>query len=179
VKIFKKSLKKTIVSTIIAGSLLFSATAPAAMAKGPVKPDKPAAKNVIVMISDGCGYNQVNAASLYQYGRTGVQEYEKFPFKFAMSTYSVGSYDPDLAWNSFDYVKSGPTDSAAAATAMSAGVKTYDAAIGVDVEKNRLKHIAERAEELGKATGVVTTVEFSHATPAGFVLAGLIFQVIE
>ena len=168
-KIFKNSFKKTAVSTIIAGCLLFSAAAPAAMAKGSVAPDKPVAKNVIVMISDGCGYNHVDAASLYQYGQTGVQEYEKFPFQFAMSTYSVGSYDPDLAWSSFNYVKSGATDSAAAATAMSTGVKTYDAAIGVDVEKNRLKHIAERAEELGKATGVVTTVEFSHATPAGFV----------
>ena len=31
------------------------------------------AKNIIVMISDGCGYNQVDAASFYEYGRTGDQ----------------------------------------------------------------------------------------------------------
>lgn len=168
-KIFKSSIKKTVVSTVVAGTLLFSAAVPAAMARETAAPDKPAARNVIVMISDGCGYSQIDAASMFQYGKTGRQEYEKFPFQFAMSTFSVGSYDPDQAWSSFDYVKNGPTDSAAAATAMSTGVKTYDAAIGVDVNKNSLKHIAERAEELGKATGVVTTVEFSHATPAGFV----------
>lgn len=176
-KFFKNSFKRTVVSTIVAGTLMFSAAVPAAMAKGPVAPDKPVARNVIVMISDGCGYNHVDAASLYQYGKTGVQKYEKFPFQFAMSTYSVGrpgdgydnSYNPDLAWRSFDYVKNGPTDSASAATAMSTGVKIYDNVIGQDVDGNNLKHVAQRAEELGKATGVITSVQFSHATPAGFV----------
>jgi alkaline phosphatase len=32
-----------------------------------------------------------------------------------------------------------------------------------------LRHLLERCEELGMATGVVTSVQFSHATPAGFV----------
>lgn len=169
-KFFNKSFKKTAVSLILICSLLFAMAAPnAVLAKGPVAQDKPVAKNVIVMISDGCGYNQIVAASVYQYGETGTQVYEHFPFNYAMSTYSIGSYDPNQAWTSFDYVKSGATDSAAAATAMSTGVKTYDAAIGVDVNGNPLKNIAQRAEELGKATGVVTSVEFSHATPAGFV----------
>lgn len=128
------------------------------------------AKNIIVLISDGCGYNHVDAASLYQYGRTGAQTYERFPVKLGMSTYMVpGSYDPLMAWADFDYVKSGATDSAAAATAMSTGEKTYSGAIGVDLNKKNLVHFMEKAEELGKATGVVTSVEFSHATPAGFV----------
>ncbi|AGL03519.1 alkaline phosphatase [Desulfoscipio gibsoniae] len=164
------NLKKKATSLILSGSLLLTAAMPnAALAKDLVAQDKPLAKNIIVMISDGCGYNQLDTASMYQYGKTGGQVYEHFPVKYGMSTYSEGSYDPNLAWGSFDYVKSGATDSAAAATAMSTGVKTYDAAIGVGIDGTSLKHVAERAEELGKATGVVTSVQLSHATPAGFV----------
>jgi alkaline phosphatase len=128
------------------------------------------AKNLIVLISDGCGYNHVDAASLYQYGMTGVQVYEQFPVRVGMSTYSYyWDYDPRLAWEDFDYVNLSPTDSASAATAMSTGVKTYDAAIGVDVDQKPLTHFMQVAEKLGKSTGVVTSVQFSHATPAGFV----------
>ncbi len=127
-------------------------------------------KNIIVLISDGCGYNHRDAASIYQYGEIGKQVYESFPVQTGMSTYLVsGSYDPNLAWQDFDYVKSGYTDSAAAATAMSTGIKTLSGRIGIDQALNPLNLIIEKAEELGKATGVVTSVEFSHATPAGFV----------
>ncbi len=138
-------------------------------------------KNIIIMISDGCGYNQIDATSMYQYGKTGVQIYEHFPVKVAMSTYSagdfnddgtwkyVGSYDPKVAWSWFDYVKFGYTDSASAGTAMSTGVKTYDSGIGVDADKKPLKHISSLAKELGKSIGVITSVQFSHATPAAFI----------
>jgi alkaline phosphatase len=130
-------------------------------------------KNVIVLISDGMGYNELAAANLYSDGKLVSQGYERFPVRAAMSTFAHpsvgGGYDPLKAWSSFDYVKANPTDSAAAATAMSTGVKTYNAAIGVDLNGNRLKHALEYAEDRGKATGVVSTVEFSHATPAGFV----------
>jgi len=128
-------------------------------------------KNIILCISDGCGYNCFDAASLYQYGKTGEQVYENFPVKYAVSTYSAdgNKYDPDEAWRSFDFVKKAPTDSAASATAMATGVKTYNGAINVDVNKTRLETVLERAEKLGKASGVVTTVMFAHATPACFV----------
>lgn len=161
--------KKVISGVLLSGMLISAGILPqSAMAVNDAA-KKPAAKNIILMISDGCGYNQIDAASLYQYGKTGVQVYEHFPVQYGMSTYSVGSYDPSLAWSSFDYVKTSPTDSAAAGTAMSTGSKTYDAAIGVDIDGNTLKHFSEECEELGKSTGVITTVEVSHATPASFV----------
>jgi alkaline phosphatase len=78
-------------------------------------------------------------------------------------------YESGRAWKDFKYVESGATDSAAAATAMATGKKTYNAAIGVDVKRRPLKTVAQQAEAIGKATGVITTVQFSHATPAGFV----------
>lgn len=130
-----------------------------------------APKNIIIMISDGCGYNHIDAASIYEFGQTGVQVYEQFPVKYGMSTYSANGekYDPISAWSDFDAVRNKPTDSAASATAVATGIKTYNGAIGVDMDKNTVKNIVERLEELGKATGVITSVMFSHATPAAFV----------
>jgi alkaline phosphatase len=136
-------------------------------------PRKPAAKNVIVMISDGWGFNHLTAASYYEYGKDARQVYNRLPFQVAMTTYSADGYsfgyDPALAWGSFDWVKAEYTDSASAATAMACGVKTYDAAIGVDAGGAPVSNALELAESKGKATGVITSVEWTHATPAGHV----------
>lgn len=128
-------------------------------------------KNIILMISDGCGYNHIEAANLFQHGTPGAQIYEQFPVKYGMSTYPINGigYDPDSAWSHFDYVRRKATDSAASGTALATGVKTYNGAIGVDSSKHKIMNIIEHAEKLGKATGVVTTVVFCHATPASFV----------
>ncbi len=127
-------------------------------------------KNVIIMISDGCGFNHIKATDYYQCGRTPCQSYEEFPVQLAMSTYPAGGrYDANLIWARFDYAKNGCTDSAASATAMATGVKTKNGRINLDTKGNILPNLVERAEQLGKATGVITSVPFSHATPAGFV----------
>jgi alkaline phosphatase len=76
-------------------------------------PAKPAAKNVIVMISDGWGFNHLEAVSYYEYGKDARQIYNRFPFQFAISTWEVEKpadncppgYDPALAWSNFNYVK--------------------------------------------------------------------------
>lgn len=143
-------------------------------------------KNIIVMISDGMGYNQLAAGDLYDAGKLNAQPYEHFPFRFGMSTYpgslsstpdcagaSPGSYDPASAWVDFSYVMADPTDSAAAATTMATGVKTYNNAIGMDLCGQPLENVVQHAEAVGKATGVVSSVQFSHATPAGFVAHNL------
>ncbi|NUQ00023.1 MAG: alkaline phosphatase, partial [Armatimonadetes bacterium] len=131
----------------------------------------PGPKNVIVMISDGGGFNHYAAGALYRRGQLGQGLLDRFPVKLAMSTYSSQGhgYDPPKTWADYEHAKLRPTDSAAAATTLSSGVKTYNAAIGVDPDKKPVKHLLERAEELGKKTGVVSSVPISHATPAGFV----------
>ena len=60
------------------------------------------------------------------------------------------------------------TDSAASGTALSAGIKTYNGAIGVDRDTLAIKTMLEWAEEKGMSTGLVATSTVTHATPASF-----------
>jgi alkaline phosphatase len=175
-KTLAKQVTKTVTFLIVIAALMLGpglSTLPLVEAKSPP------VKNVIIMISDGWDYNHLSAASYYVYGKDARQVYNRFPVNYAMSTYMGYTdsnhpcfgwgYDPDGAWSSFDYVKNCATDSAAAATSMSTGAKTYGGAIGVGLDGAPLWHALDQAELLGKSTGVVTSVEFSHATPAGFV----------
>ncbi len=156
----KRSLVAILVSLVIGFALLLIAACRRA----------PRPLNVILMISDGCGYNCFDLASFYRFGRTGMQVYDSFPIRLAVSTYSASStpYDPQKAWASFDFVLSDPTDSAAAATAMATGVKTNDDVVCLSPDGTRLTSVIEVAEALGKKTGTVTSVTFGHATPASF-----------
>lgn len=90
------------------------------------------------------------------------------------------SYDKDLAWDNtpsgntarpfegYEYLNRDATDSAAAGTAISTGQKTYNNAIAVDFCGRDLKIITEYAKDQGMSTGVVSSVQFNHATPASF-----------
>ena len=62
-----------------------------------------------------------------------------------------------------------PTDSAAAATALASGQKTFNNAINWSNDDRPLRGetIAEVAKAQGKSVGAITTVEWSDATPAG------------
>jgi len=126
----------------------------------------PAARNVILMIGDGMGANQIEAGDKYT-GQSAI--YESWD-NYWMSTYSNGGgYDPNQAWMNFDYVKQGATDSAAAATALYTGVKTANGRINVSPDGlNRLYTIGEKAHQLGRAVGAVSTVYISHATPGAW-----------
>ncbi|MCP1492771.1 alkaline phosphatase [Peribacillus frigoritolerans] len=152
----KKVLPITLVSALAFGSLSWSG-ADRVSAKG--NPNKePEIKNVIFLIGDGMG---VSYTSAYRYlkDNPGTKVAERTEF----DKYLVGqqmTYPEDSAQNI--------TDSASAATAMSSGVKTYNAAIAVDNDKSEVKTVLEAAKEKGKATGLVATSEITHATPASF-----------
>lgn len=128
---------------------------------------EPNAKNIIVMIGDGMGHHHVDIGSMYQYGETGKQPYEAFTH-FGCATYGHGSsYDPAQS-NDFEYLKKDANDSAATATTIASGVPTYRGAIGMGPDREPVKLITEAAKDAGKATGVVSSVMFYHATPAAF-----------
>lgn len=57
-------------------------------------------------------------------------------------------------------------DSASSGTSMTAGIKTYNASINVDLAGRQVPTIAHLAQKLGYKIGVVTSVPISHATPA-------------
>jgi len=141
----------------------------------------PVPKNIIFFISDGMGYNHVDATSYYQYGDSGAQIYESPEWvKLAMATYPAvvaidngdtvfaAGYNPRMAKTDHTYVKSDYTGSAAAATAMSTGKKVHARSIGLGLKGDTLHHISQSAKALGKSTGVVASVPFTHATPAAF-----------
>jgi alkaline phosphatase len=148
---------------------LLSVLACSAAPEGAIETPK-TAKNVILMIGDGCGFNHEDATRFYVLGEDGKLAQQDLDVKLAMSTYMVnGSYDPDVIWQNFEQLNKGATDSAAAGTAMASGKKTYKGAIGFGPEKNPLVNVTTWAETLGKSTGVISSVEFSHATPAAYV----------
>ncbi|WP_335871717.1 alkaline phosphatase [Bacillus sp. 2205SS5-2] len=115
-------------------------------------------KNIIFMIGDGMGVSYITAL---RYLNDNPETVEMEPT--ALDPYLVG-----LQTTYSDDEKENITDSAAAATAMSAGVKTYNNAIAVDKDKLQVKTVLEQAKEYGMATGIVSTSEITHATPASF-----------
>lgn len=58
------------------------------------------------------------------------------------------------------------TDSAASATSLNSGIKTYNDSINVDHLGRQVKPVSHDLQEQGYAIGVVTSVPISHATPA-------------
>ncbi|MFF3037477.1 alkaline phosphatase [Arthrobacter citreus] len=120
------------------------------------RPDKPqGARNIILMVGDGMGTAQRNAIRLSHVGLTGELVMDSLP---ELGLVHTNSADPET------FV----TDSAAAATTMSTGVKTYNGAIGVDLNGVPVPTALEIAAALGKSTGLVTTAQVTDATPAAF-----------
>lgn len=156
-KFKKKILPVAVLSTVALGSLIGTISNKDVQAEDVLNANSEI-KNVIFLIGDGMG---VSYTSAYRYLKddpnTPVAERTEF------DKYLVGqqmTYPEDPSQN--------VTDSASAATAMSAGVKTYNAAIAVDNDKSVVKTVLEAAKENGKATGLVATSEITHATPASF-----------
>lgn len=115
--------------------------------------DRP--RNVILMIGDGMGIAQVFAAMTANHGRLFLDNFK-----------CVG-YSRTQAANRYI------TDSAAGATALSTGKKTYNGAIAMVIDAKgdtvAAKTVLEIAEERGMSTGLVATCALSHATPASFI----------
>jgi alkaline phosphatase len=113
------------------------------------------AKNVIFMMGDGMGPAHRDAIQLATVGAYDRLAMDQLPIEGMVGTNSA---DPET------YV----TDSAAAATSLATGVKTYNGAIGVDAQGREVRNIVEQAKAAGKSVGLVTTSQVTDASPAGF-----------
>ncbi len=111
--------------------------------------ESPAAKNIILLIGDGMGLSQISSAFYY---KGTIPHFARFKNIGLMRTSSTSRV----------------TDSAAGATAFSAGKKTYNGAIGVDSDTASITSIVEILSDEKWKTGMISTSSITHATPASF-----------
>ena len=113
-------------------------------------------KYVFMFIGDGMGMGHVMAADTYHrrvLGNEGNILMMQFPVASAATTYSYSSP---------------VTDSAAAGTALAAGVKTNNYTVGVNPDSVAVTSIATELKAQGYGVGIVTSVAYDDATPAAF-----------
>ncbi|SKA98998.1 alkaline phosphatase [Caloramator quimbayensis] len=139
-----------------------STKAPVVKIVKPVEQKK--VRNVIFMLGDGMGISHTTLSRWYKGSNLAMDE---------IVTGLIRTYGADSVI----------TDSAPAATAFACGVKSDDKFIGVYPDKitvptekavdekdayKPLANVLEGAKLLGKSTGLVSTCQTPHASPAGF-----------
>ena len=149
-------MDKKKIYTVAALAILLMGFVPLPWLQGQAVPEEGAKpKNVILMIGDGMGISQLSAAYYFRDEKDANRE---------------------PAFNRFRYIglcrtSSGAelvTQSAAASTALATGHKTYNLAIGVDLDTMVRENIVELVSKKGYMTGVIATSHVTDATPAGF-----------
>ena len=108
-------------------------------------------KNVIFLIGDGMGLEQVSVAWTLNGGHLNL---DNFPVAGLSRTYCTDEL---------------VTDSCAGGTALSSGVKTKYGYIGQDADGNPCFTLLHRAQQKGMKTGVAVTCRINDATPLDFV----------
>lgn len=116
------------------------------------------AKYIFLFIGDGMGHSQVSAAESYlsyKAGKLGGVQvtFTQFPVHGSANSHSANKR---------------VTDSSAAGTAISTGVKTNNAMLGMDPDGNKLVSMSYDLQEKGYNVGVISSVPVNHATPASF-----------
>jgi alkaline phosphatase len=115
------------------------------------------AKNFILLIGDGMGVNQTHL-------------FEAFDERAEYSDGEDAFYGYMLPYLGYARTSSlsGVTDSAAAGTALSCGIKTKNGYVGQNEHHEDVQSITELSAILGKATAVMSTETSTGATPAAF-----------
>ena len=146
------------------GGLLLIAAAVTILPSSPALAARAPAKNVIVLIADGCSHEQYTLARWFK----GAP--------LALDGITVGA----VKTHSADSVIA---DSAPAASAFATGVRTSNTFVSVgprdvtlsvvprpdpELRYRPLATVLEGAKLLGKSTGIVATSRVSHATPAAY-----------
>lgn len=119
-----------------------------------VNSDFAAPKNVILIIGDGMGINDVTLA----------EENVNGVYDFGLVLNQIKNHGLATTHSADSQV----TDSAASATALSTGVKTNNTRIAKDTNGNDLETMAEIARKAGKKVGIITDEDLSGATPTAF-----------
>lgn len=136
----KRSTNVKRLGMAVVGCMLVSATSSWAAAP----------KYVFLFVGDGMGLPQRAAAVEYQKKKLVI---DSFPVQGLTTTAAADRFI---------------TGSAAAATALSTGVKTNIGVVGMDSNLKPVETIAEKAKAAGMKVGIVSSVSIDHATPAAF-----------
>ena len=138
----KQHMKKTLLSAFAAATALTMSADDA--------------KYVFYFIGDGMGLGHVNATETYN------RDVLRSDSPILMLTFPVAS-------QARSYSASSPiTDSAAAGTALSSGIKTKNSMVGMNPDTVPVNSIAVDFMQAGYAVGVGTTVQADDATPAAW-----------
>jgi alkaline phosphatase len=139
---------------LVVALLIFAgATDRAASAEGAAGP-----KNIIILFADGV------AATQWELGRYSARVLHNQSFAATDVVFRDGA----LGLLSTDSRDAFVTDSAAAASAMSTGVKVDNSAVSMTPDGKAHRTVMEAAKSAGKKTGLVTTAEIYDASPAAF-----------
>lgn len=158
----------SVVLIVAAGAIVWSGCSKSAP---PVKPApassavrQPDAKirNVILVIGDGMGPQQLGMLFAYAHLAPGSKVPERTPVLETMARKG-----------NIALVRTEPSgtivvDSAAAATQLATGEYSGSEMIGLNQLGEHVPTVLEIARDLGKATGLVSDTRITHATPAGF-----------
>ena len=110
-------------------------------------------KNIILLMGDGTGLNQITLSRMAISGVNSRLYIDQLPYSGISLTHSADNII---------------TDSAAAATAWATGTKTKNKFISVTPNEKALTSLTEALFEKGFLSGVVATSSITHATPAAF-----------
>lgn len=180
------ALRRFFAAVLAVGACISFATVSYAQENG-----KGTAKNVILFIGDGDGFNSELLGTYYHTGKEWGEVYQSFPVFIGSATFCVHKHsngsvewdpvaDPDknFGYSPAEFWK-GPdgaqwrvtntetTDSAASSTALNSGHKTVGGYVGKDMNGNDVENFAEKNIKAGRSAGMVSTNQISHATPAG------------
>jgi alkaline phosphatase len=119
-------------------------------------------KNVIMMIGDGMGPQQVGLLQDFAtHSKTDI-------YKNRDTALEMFANSGQVAFSSTTPVGGLVVDSACSATQLATGKPALSEVVGLDIEGNSTETILEMAKAAGKATGLISDTRITHATPAAF-----------
>ena len=153
-----------VLASLVSGCSALHATTQESRSASP-KNDVKKPKNIIYLIGDGMSMAHISA---YRYFKNSSASHLGLGNQPIPTTLFDDHFVGKATTHPDDETL--VTDSAAGATALSSGVKTYNGAIALDTEKQPTWTLLQQAKRLGMTTATISTSQVTHATPASFLV---------
>ena len=140
-------LKSVVAAAVVAATLPVTAEADA--------------KNVIMLIGDGMGIQQVGLLETY------ANRAPNSPYTGDTAIAHMAE-NGKIVLSRTSPIDTLVVDSACSATQLAIGQPTLSEVIGIDADGNPAETLVQMAQRVGKSTGLVSDTRMTHATPASF-----------